>query len=332
MDLLSAKGGAGWILDKEDPSRPVSFRVLLDGVEIGSGTNESHRPDLTRVYATQIGGFSLSIPPGHLSSTARMLQILDSHGLPIPLKYEGISATEYQLPAVLAAAAAPTDKANTAPSDKTPKMRLVQFLNSDGVFDYERYRAIQTAANHAKIQNNWAYKPAIEFIANYLKDKKGHINSGICHGTRRGNEQAWFREYLDGADVIGTEISDTATQFPHTIQHDFHEPKSEWVGKFDFVYSNSWDHAYDPARAFSVWMESLAPSGLMILEHTMGHMPEYASPMDPFGVSFDELVEFINKCGEGRFGVVDVLDQFDFKVPEYMSFLKYCVVKVAENV
>jgi hypothetical protein len=90
MDLLSPQSVAGWILDKEDPSRPVSFHVLLDGAEIGSGTNENYRSDLERLYAAKIGGFSFSIPTQYSTGSARRLQLIDFAGIPISLKHHGV--------------------------------------------------------------------------------------------------------------------------------------------------------------------------------------------------------------------------------------------------
>src|SRR5271156_1638500 len=144
------------------------------------------------------------------------------------------------------------------------KMRLIQYLDNHGQFDYERYRIAQIKGNHQKIENTWVYKPTIKILSEYILANIEVPKAGICHGTRRGNEQKWFREYLGPkTDVIGTEISNTAAQFLYTIQHDFHDRRSEWVSKFDFAYSNSWDHAYDPAKAFRVWVESLQPHGLL---------------------------------------------------------------------
>jgi len=205
-------------------------------------------------------------------------------------------------------------------------MRLIQYLDNHGQFDYERYRIAQIKGNHQKIENTWVYKPTIKILSEYILANIEVPKAGICHGTRRGNEQKWFREYLGPKiDVIGTEISDTAAQFLYTIQHDFHERRSEWVSKFDFVYSNSWDHAYDPAKAFRVWVESLQPHGLLLLEHSMGHAQEYTSEMDPFGATFDELIEFLNEVGKGTFRVKDVIDKFDFSPPR-MRAVKFVVV------
>jgi SAM-dependent methyltransferase len=207
-------------------------------------------------------------------------------------------------------------------------MRLVTYLDAAGNFDYERYRRAQIDANHNKINSNWVYKPAIQFLSKYVLAHTSLPLFAICHGTRRGNEQAWFREYLgDRADVIGTEISDTATQFPHTVQHDFHELRDEWVGRAAFIYSNSWDHAYDPAKALRTWVKSLRPDGFLILEYTSGHNEDNVTLADPFGIGYDELCEFVNAAGGGEFFHAETLTEFDFVTPKYLESLQYLIIR-----
>ena len=101
---------------------------------------------------------------------------------------------------------------------------LYQYRDSTGGFDYERYKEIQTAGNVRKIENVFVKEENIKFFAEYISSVLGTPRFGLCHGTRRGLEQTWFRKYLD-CDVIGTEISHTAAEFPHTIQWDFHQVK-----------------------------------------------------------------------------------------------------------
>jgi len=72
--------------------------------------------------------------------------------------------------------------------------------------DYEEYKSVQIQTNLDKINNSWVNKDNIMMLSDYLKSNIPHLHFGICHGTRRGDEQAWFREAL-GCDVIGTEIS-----------------------------------------------------------------------------------------------------------------------------
>jgi hypothetical protein len=64
--------------------------------------------------------------------------------------------------------------------------------------------------------------------------------------------------------------------------------KQEWIGNVDFVYSNSWDHSFDPERLFKNWMERLKRSGRLFISWT----PTHAAPVDSadcFSASLEEL-------------------------------------------
>jgi hypothetical protein len=183
---------------------------------------------------------------------------------------------------------------------------LFEYLDEAGKFDYEKYRAIQIEGNHRKLSNVWVIRENIDFLSNYLKENIGTIDTGICHGTRRGCEQTWFREGLK-CDVFGTEISDTATQFPNTIQWDFHEIKPEWIGRFDFIYSNSLDHSYNPESCIKQWMKCLNEKGLCIIEHTSLHSPDGASQLDPFGATIEYMPYLISQWGRKNFGIYEIL-------------------------
>lgn len=184
---------------------------------------------------------------------------------------------------------------------------LYDYKDADGKFDYEGYKRAQTEGNKRKINKVFVDKRNIEFLANYLRRRLGNIRHGICHGTRRGLEQSWFREFL-GADVIGTEISDTATQFPHTIEWDFHNTKPEWIDHFDFVYSNSFDHSYDPSKCLSAWVSCLRPGGLCILEHSRFQGIWATNSLDPFGADLQVMPYLICRWGAGQFSVREIMD------------------------
>lgn len=180
--------------------------------------------------------------------------------------------------------------------------------DDEGAFDYDAYRQIQNEANHRKIENVFVREENILFLADYLKRELGGVTFGICHGTRRGAEQSWFRRYLgDGAEVIGTEIADSATEFPDTIQWDFHEVKDEWIGAADFIYSNSLDHSYDPEKALNAWMRCLKPHGMCFLEHTKAHRPEKSSAVDPFGARLELMPYLVASWGRGAYAVAEIL-------------------------
>ena len=168
--------------------------------------------------------------------------------------------------------------------------------------DYDTYLQVQTEGNRAKLRMQYVTESHIRLLSDYLQREIGPVSFGICHGTRRGAEQAWFRAHLPGAPaVIGTEISDTAERFPDTVRWDFHDDNPEWHARADFVYSNSWDHAFDPPRAFASWIASLRPGGRLLLDHTNGHKPEAASALDPFGATWERLLAFLDAfSAQGR--------------------------------
>jgi hypothetical protein len=66
------------------------------------------------------------------------------------------------------------------------------------------------------------------------------------------------------------------------------------MGWFDFVYSNSLDHSYKPEECLDIWMSSIKPTGICILEWDKSHnLPNQVS--DPFSASFEEYIVMISK-------------------------------------
>jgi SAM-dependent methyltransferase len=188
------------------------------------------------------------------------------------------------------------------------EMRLFKFGDGDET-DLDLYRRTQIAANKRKINNQWVPEEHIAILSRYMLEQGVQVRHGICHGTRRGNEQMWFRTYLGpDADVFGTEISDTATDFPFTIQWGFHDVKPEWLGRMDFVYSNSWDHAHDPERAFAGWASCLRPGGLLLLDHGWNYLPQRVGATDPFGITEAGLIAMLNRVCAPMGKVVDTVD------------------------
>lgn len=190
--------------------------------------------------------------------------------------------------------------------DEAPGYTLYRYVKPDGSFDYERYKGIQEEGNKRKITNVWALEPNIAFLARYIQGRIPNPEFGICHGSRRGKEQEWFRKYL-GCDVIGTDISETALQFPHSIVWDFHDVKPEWKASVDFIYSNSLDHSYDPEKAVDNWMSCLRPNGLCLLEHASQHEADQTSELDPFGADFTLMPFLIARWGKGKYGLREIL-------------------------
>lgn len=217
----------------------------------------------------------------------------------------------------------PVDKAEAAPRKgmfrraiaQVGQLATPQRQEGDGFVqhlydDYETYRRVQVEGNKAKLAAQFVKSGHIFFLADWLQAaNSGPINFGLCHGVRRGKEQAWFRKRLDGANIIGTDISETARDFPNTVQWDFHDDNPDWQGRADFVYSNAWDHAFDPGRAFRAWARCLVPGGHLLIDHTRGHLPKASNALDPFGATREAVIRILNEsCAEfGR--VTEVLDR-----------------------
>lgn len=182
---------------------------------------------------------------------------------------------------------------------------LYKYTKDNGDFDYDKYKSIQTARNHSKIDHFREDKHAIRYLASYIKGNISNIDFGLCHGTRTGKEQEWFSEYL-GVKVIGTEISDTAENFANTIKWDFHDAKPEWINNVDFIYSNSLDHSYDPKKCIDTWVKCLKENGLLIIE--TGIKNTKATESDPFGIHFSLFPYNVLLWGEGKYAVKACLE------------------------
>ncbi len=165
-------------------------------------------------------------------------------------------------------------KGRKKPSAQEDNLNVYQFN------DYSEYKEAQVQGNLESLDNVWVSEDNIRLLSEYIKKNVPNPKFGICHGTRGGKEQEWFRKYL-GIEVIGTEISFTAAQFPHTIEWDFHKVKDEWIDNVDFIYSNSFDHSYDPKMCLDAWMKCIKKDGVCILEWTKAHIK--STKRDPFG-------------------------------------------------
>lgn len=182
----------------------------------------------------------------------------------------------------------------------------VMSYKTNGKFDYELYKEIQTLGNKGKIDRVFAQEANIHHLIQEIETLNPSISFVLCHGTRNAAEQKYFEKYLSKpAAILGTEISDNAHEYPMTIEWDFHETKPEWIGKTDIVYSNSWDHSYDPEKLFRAWLSCLSPQGVMALEWSRQHD---SSPklLDPLSISVDNLLKLLRKIDDtGRYRVLE---------------------------
>ena len=83
--------------------------------------------------------------------------------------------------------------------------------------------------------------------------------------------------------------------------------RPEWKNKFDFVYSNSLDHSYDPGLALEVWASCLKLGGILYLEHTDDHNGNI-----DFADCFSADFEHYKKLVQENLDIVDVINLDDY--------------------
>jgi len=163
--------------------------------------------------------------------------------------------------------------------------------------DYEDYKTAQVEANKEKLDYIWVTNHSMDEI---FKRSGPFVSRILCHGTRNGAEQTLFGRRYRSAEILGTEISDTAKEFKNTIQWDFMEQKEEWIGKWDIVYSNSIDHCTDPVKTIRTWIEQLHPSiGKLYIDHGNNKKTgtNQARRWDPLEIDDKEMEEQIKEAG-----------------------------------
>ena len=164
---------------------------------------------------------------------------------------------------------------------------------------YDDYKQAQIEANKKKLHWVYVQESTIKLICDYRTAK-----NVLCHGTRRGVEQQYFKKFIPDVYVVGTEISDTATQFEDTVEWDFHNQKNEWVGKFDIVYSNSLDHSYKPKECVDVWKEQLNKDGNLFIEWHRVNLK--SNRWDPFSGTLEQWVDMLKP--------IDILENGEYKI------------------
>lgn len=165
---------------------------------------------------------------------------------------------------------------------------------------YDDYVNAQTEANKRKIENSYVDPISLSKLVEHLYNV--HLLKPmtiLCHGTRRGLEQQYFLDIYNSTygimpNITGTEISTTALNYPNTIQWDFHDVKPEWLNSIDSIYSNSFDHSYNPIDCLDAWMTCLSKNGKCVIEYSI-ECDTVSGRIDPFAASLDEYRDFIGR-------------------------------------
>ncbi len=167
--------------------------------------------------------------------------------------------------------------------------------------NYQEYIEAQRNGiyNHPTVRDNinyeWVQKKDLVFITNnvikpHFKKVKRKPEFGICHGAKLGKENMWLEE-ISNIDFIGTDLIIESNKKMKLLNWDFNKVNQEWLEKFDVLYSNSFDHSPEPEKTLQIWIEQVRAGGIIILEHTEGHID--STKTDPFGATLDEYITLV---------------------------------------
>ena len=88
----------------------------------------------------------------------------------------------------------------------------------------------------------------------------------LCLGARQGTEVKAFRDL--GCDAIGIDLMPGENN-PYVVKGDFHDLQFS-AQSMDVMYTNSFDHAFDPKKMLAEIHRVLKPDGRLIVEAVRG--------------------------------------------------------------
>lgn len=165
--------------------------------------------------------------------------------------------------------------------------------------NYNQYREKQIMANKHKIDWVWAWEGTVVSIIRHYTRLVREPTSVLCHGSRNGAEVKYFQKHLPEATVLGTDISPTATNYLDQVVWDFQIRNNDWVGKWDIVYSNSFDHSNKPEETLTIWKEQITKDGIVAVDYSVwpDHTNQKPNSVDCLHITFDELEKLFDKVG-----------------------------------
>lgn len=168
-------------------------------------------------------------------------------------------------------------------------MKLYKFESYNDYIDAQKNTTDKKYGRLVYVREN-----IINGIYQEFKNKK--INSILCHGTRSGEEQKYFKKYFN-CYVMGSELSEKAESADMTTIWDFNKENKDWVGNFDLVYTNALDHCINPTETLGIWKDQLTKDGNLLIEWSDSQNNMGVVPSDPLNATSNEIVEIAESVG-----------------------------------
>jgi hypothetical protein len=167
---------------------------------------------------------------------------------------------------------------------------------------YDDYVEAQKRTTRRKMQRRkrcYTSDGVVDAIVSYHLSAAGNVAYGICHGVRYGEELNKFEARFKEGNWLGTEIVPELCDGVRILNYDFAHVKDGWIGHFDFMYTNSFDHSRDPDETVKIWISCLSPNGRLYIEWTPWHgkLGRGLSSADCFAATKDEYMEIFQKAG-----------------------------------
>jgi hypothetical protein len=164
------------------------------------------------------------------------------------------------------------------------------------IVPYEDYKHTQIHRAEKKWGSRTFWNNIVYFndtIQETLRLIKAYPDSICCMGIRGGNEYQAFKEIagFQKCDIYGVDISQMVTKVgPNCFAYDFAKLPKEWEKKFDWVYSNSIDHAYNIDETLKEWHRVCKGYILLTMsnETDVDFSDVYSFTMNDINVVFDK--------------------------------------------
>lgn len=172
-------------------------------------------------------------------------------------------------------------------------------MHLDTYDDYQKYLDAQLKKVKRRGFGPFFCQETIDSICDWMNARGLSPKAGLCHGARCGRECDAFLKHFPAATVIGTDIKPKSGRtanvktISQVVHHDFMQINADWVHRHDFVYTNSFDHVYDPVAALNVWLDQLTDDGHLFVQWQMGDVKG-----DGFGAHLDEYMALFHQTGE----------------------------------
>lgn len=172
-------------------------------------------------------------------------------------------------------------------------MRLSRFTS------YEDYIKAQKRTVRKRRRGPFFTWHEILQLSKYLERARIQPQRAVCHGARDGLECFEFLKHFPKADIFGTDLlpyqgRPNAKRKAEVVCWDFNQQNKDWLGAFDFIYTNSFDHVVDPIVTLDVWLAQLKPAGRLFIQWNAGSAVATYQGGDCFGASFWDMARLLD--------------------------------------